>query len=435
MKWKRWWVGGQRTRFLCSYLLGCTACFLLIGFRTAAIKQWMQTFDLDTSSIGHISTAWLVGKCVGLAIVWSNRLGRYDVCVMVTLLAGASWWTRQSIQTRDLFIGYGLEGCGAVIFGWWAPVILMRVDPTRFPMWSSILSSLNILSVCAGGALYGALEPSLSWRGIWMVRSVTLSVSSVGILLNTYSENTNVLSTTDPVKSHDVESISPLVEAPAIPHSFNFKTGGASYAFGWSWRRMLYYGGTLVSVTATIAVLETFSYWGMLYLEREYHYEHTPDLQVKSGILLTIVGGGAILGQTLVVRWKGGSERREKRLHQQFMLVGQMVCAIICVVLAQTRDLTLFAVLFLGGLTPFVCLMLSSCCYLMGTVADPSDTRGFTIVMEVSLLLLTQWMSPILFGYVMDNAIYATFYIFAMLFGLGSIGALTVTYVTRSLET
>jgi len=405
------------------------------------MKQWMTTFELETSSIGHITTAWMVGKFVGLGMVWSDQMGKYDVCVMVTLLSAASWWTRQSFSPRDLFIGYGLEGCGAVIFGWWAPVILMRVDPTRFQFWSTILSALNIISVCAGGALYGALEPVMTWRGIWFLRSLILSVSSLGILLCTFSYTGLFVD-----QAEDGESVAPLVNEMTqtqtqtnqalnlevgkeprtcvVPAPFSFSLGRGC----WSLRRTVHYVSTLVSVVATIAVLESFSYWGMLYLEREYHYEHTPKLQVRCGIILTLLGASAIVCQSYVIRWKGDSAVRTKRLHQQFMCGGQLVCCVVCIALALTHTLDQFAVLFLGMLTPVVCMLLSSCCYLVGTTASPKDRRVFTIVMELSVLLLTQWMSPILFGYILDHAIHATFFIFASMFLLGSTGALVSIY-------
>lgn len=419
---KTWWVSGRRTRFLCAYLLGCTACFLLVGFRSAVIKQWMLTFDLEPSAIGHITTAWLIGKCVGLGIVWSNRLGTYDVCVMVTLLVGASWWTRQADDTTDLFIGYGIEGCGAVIFGWWAPVILMRVEPSHFQFWSTVLSTLNIIAVCVGGALYGALEPILTWRGIWMVRSVTLSIASFGILLSTSA--TAAIDT-----QRDVESRKRLVDENRPPCRLaQSRTNTCDLC--WPMRRMIHYVATLISVTATIAVLEAFSYWGMLYLERQYHYEHTPDLQVKCGIALTLIGAAAIAFQALLLRWKGGGAERTKSSHRTFMIAGQTICCVVCVVLAQSRSLDVFGALFLGVLTPIVCMLLSSCCYLMGTTASPDDRLQFTVIMEISVLLLTQWLSPILFGYILDHAIDTTFFIFAALFLIGALGA-TVSACVR----
>ena len=61
--------------------------------------------------------------------------------------------------------------------------------------------------------------------------------------------------------------------------------------------------------------------------------------------------------------------------------------------------------------------------YLMGTTATPQDRRAFTIVLEVSILLLTQWLAPMLLGFVLGSHIELTFPLFAGAFGIGCLAS------------
>jgi len=145
-------------------------------------------------------------------------------------------------------------------------------------------------------------------------------------------------------------------------------------------------------------------------------------MQVKSGLVLTVMGALGVSFQTWSLR-KTNAATALKQAHREWLTNALGLACIVCIGLASSTSLGQFALLFLGILTPCMCTLLCSCTYLMGTTATPHDRRAFTIVLEVAILLLTQWLAPMLLGFVLGDHIFLTFPLFAGTFGIGCVAS------------
>ena len=89
--------------------------------------------------------------------------------------------------------------------------------------------------------------------------------------------------------------------------------------------------------------------------------------------------------------------------------------------MGSTQSLSVHVLLLFGCLNPSICAMLCSAFFLIAS-AGVSDTeqRRLTIFTEVTIILGSQWLSPILIGVLIKDAIVWVFPVYAACFGVAA---------------
>ena len=183
---------------------------------------------------------------------------------------------------------------------------------------------------------------------------------------------------------------------------------------------------TLVSVLCTTFVLESYSYWAIVYVRRTFASVGDTEL----GSTLTMLGVGLMVGGLLgigvqrTILSRNGGSRSVYRLH---LGVAALLCAAACVVMAAcVVTVRGYVLVLLLWLNPCLCVILCSTYYLVATVgATPQEQRRMTVLTEALVMVCAQWLSPMIMGYVLDHALHATFPIYAACFGMAAAAALT----------
>ena len=368
------------------YLVGCTACQLLLGFRTAAIPIWMAEFGLDVGSFGWLPTSWFLGKLLGLVPLRFNLFGRWTVPAYMGVVTLASFTASVTNDAGWLFVMYGFEGFGNVVFGWWAPVLLRRNDPVHFERWTAAFSAINLLAVGVGAALFGVLEPVIGWREILRLRACVMGCAAI---LCGVTERHHPHTQTCPGES-DVQPSRGL-DAFAIL--------------------------TILAILPSICILESFSYWGIVYIENTFDIDFEPRYQVYFGTAILLSGGVAVVIHGFVFR----TIQHTLRNHQLSIQFTTLIACIVCVYLGLFPSIRTLVPGIIVMLVPALCVVLASSYFLAATTALPVDQRNFTTALEASNLTISQWIAPLGFAFLISHFDYLFFFIYGGLFLVSSI--------------